>query len=442
MYTAQLRTRGAKRRSKGMIQSAVQSANQAYLNSQVGVTLNHRRPATGSDHGVGQRHAGNAELAEENGEVRSLRDKLAADMVVLVSQDSDWCGYANLMITTVRNGVHRIPMPTRVHSGCLSNQTLAHEVGHLQGLDHDRENKATGSSAYPYSTATGCARRAVSATSCRTTARAVPPDPAVLESEHVLQRLCHRHQLRVQSVEAAEAARTLNDSATKVAAYRVLPLRLRRRAPPRRSVWPCSSSVRLQRGEGRLDRQRDERERLQGRAIARRRDFSEAAGVEPGPPLLDASVGCFEQILLSGACIQQRGRFGVLGHHQRHHARCPAAAARRADRLRPATMATAPPACPGPWRDDGEQLSRCVARSGIRARACGAASTAATVPASVLSIGIHRAQGSTATRFVRPIRAAPPVTSARPKLPSHRARRHRLRRRRRGGSRRWSFYRS
>ncbi len=36
-------------------------------------------------------------------------------------------------------------------SDCLSNQSLAHELGHQQGLMHDRDNSSGWSGVYPYS---------------------------------------------------------------------------------------------------------------------------------------------------------------------------------------------------------------------------------------------------------------------------------------------------
>ncbi len=81
--------------------------------------------------------------------MRSLRDSLAADMVVLVSENTDYCGYATLWYSYSGSSTNWDAYAA-VNSGCLSNQVLAHEVGHMQQLDHNREN-ATGMAAYAYS---------------------------------------------------------------------------------------------------------------------------------------------------------------------------------------------------------------------------------------------------------------------------------------------------
>lgn len=79
-----------------MIQSAIESANQAYQNSNANITVKvvGLQQVAMSESGSGMQATLSA--LKSNTEVRSLQDKLAADMVVLVSQDSDWRGYASL----------------------------------------------------------------------------------------------------------------------------------------------------------------------------------------------------------------------------------------------------------------------------------------------------------------------------------------------------------
>lgn len=206
---------------EGNIQSAVQSAIQAYQNSAVNVTVNvvglQQSPVSESGSGMPT----TLNNFKNNATVRSLRDKLAADMVVLVSQDSDWCGYANLTITSM-NGVTNTDAYAAVYTNCLSNQTLAHELGHLQGLDHNREN-TTGTREYPYSygyrlcvtngfgdiMSYGCpgvsVPRIVSFSS-----------PSVYYNGYAT-----GISYEADPANAAEAARTLNNTAGKVANYRV-----------------------------------------------------------------------------------------------------------------------------------------------------------------------------------------------------------------------------
>jgi hypothetical protein len=203
------------------IQAAVQAANQAYLNSNVNLTLNvvglRQSPVGESGSGM----ANTLNNFKQNSTVRTTRDQLAADMVLLVSQDSDWCGYANLTITSI-NGVTNTDAYGVVYSACLSNQTLAHEVGHLQGLDHNREN-TTGTREYPYSYGY---RRCVTGGFLDIMSYACPSISVPRISNFSNPSVFYNGFATGVSYEAspttaAESARSLNANATKVAAYRV-----------------------------------------------------------------------------------------------------------------------------------------------------------------------------------------------------------------------------
>ena len=220
VYTAAAASAWGNATLESMVQSAVQSANQAYVNSQVGVTLNlvGLRQVAMSESGSGMQATLNA--LKSNGEVRSLRDSLAADMVVLVSQDSDWCGYANLTISTV-NGVSNTDAYAVAKSSCLSNQALAHEVGHLQGLDHDRASSTGTSAFYPYAygyrmCTTGGFRDVMAYPCSGATLILQFSNPSVYYNGYAT-----GVSYEANPSNAADAARALNTSATQVAAYRV-----------------------------------------------------------------------------------------------------------------------------------------------------------------------------------------------------------------------------
>jgi len=71
-------------------------------------------------------------------EAHGLHNTLRADLVVLVSEDTTYCGLAYLMgnpSVSFAGSAFAVVKPA-----CFSNQTLAHEIGHLQGNDHDRLN--------------------------------------------------------------------------------------------------------------------------------------------------------------------------------------------------------------------------------------------------------------------------------------------------------------
>lgn len=203
------------------IQAAVQSAIQAYQNSAVNVTVNvvglQQSPVAESGAGMPT----TLNNFKNNSTVRSLRDKLAADMVVLVSQDSDWCGYANLTITSI-NGVTNTDAYAAVYTNCLSNQTLAHELGHLQGLDHNREN-TTGTREYPYSygyrmcTTNGFGD--IMSYGCPGVS--VPRIVSFSSPSVYYNGYATGVSYELDPANAAEAARTINNTASKVANYRV-----------------------------------------------------------------------------------------------------------------------------------------------------------------------------------------------------------------------------
>jgi hypothetical protein len=203
-----------------MIQSAVQAGLQAYQNSGVYVTLNVvgilQSPMSESSSGM----EATLNNFRSNATVRSLRDKYAADMVTLVMQDSSWCGWSNLSVST-SNGTTNTDAYSVVASRCLSNQSLAHEIGHLQGVDHNREN--AGTPQYPYGYGY---RKCVSngfgdvmSYSCPTVS--VPrianfSNPSVYYNGYAT-----GISYELDPAHSAECARAMNNTATKVAGYRV-----------------------------------------------------------------------------------------------------------------------------------------------------------------------------------------------------------------------------
>ena len=70
--------------------------------------------------------------------VHSLRNTHGADQVALISEDTNACGIAYVMQTESTGFASWAFSVT--YSSCLTNQTLAHELGHNQGNQHDRAN--------------------------------------------------------------------------------------------------------------------------------------------------------------------------------------------------------------------------------------------------------------------------------------------------------------
>lgn len=215
VYTAAAASKWGTSTLQSMIQSAVQSANQAYQNSRSSVTLSMvGLQQVSLREGSGMQAT--LDALTKNTEVRSLRDKLAADMVVLVSQDSDWCGYASVQVSSAGTDAYAV-----VWSSCLSSQSLAHEVGHLQGLDHNRENKA-GIATYPYSygyrLCTSSGFRDIMSYACTTSVPRVLnySNPDVYYNGYATGIAYESDPSR-----SAETARTLDETAVKVAGFRV-----------------------------------------------------------------------------------------------------------------------------------------------------------------------------------------------------------------------------
>lgn len=148
VYTAASASRHGQASLESMIQSAVQSANQAYANSMVGITMNLVGTAR-VDFSEGSSMSATKSMLQSNAAVANLRNQLGADVVMLVSENSDYCGLASLMTsnsTSFASSAYGV-----VWSSCLSNQSLAHEVGHTQGLMHDRDSSGSWAGVFPYS---------------------------------------------------------------------------------------------------------------------------------------------------------------------------------------------------------------------------------------------------------------------------------------------------
>ncbi|MBF0170348.1 MAG: hypothetical protein HQK87_04555 [Nitrospinae bacterium] len=82
----------------------------------------------------------------------TLRTSYAADMVVLLINNNQNCGYGYLMATE-SNAFKTYAFSVTHHSCATGNYTFAHEMGHNQGCTHDRANASSASApvaAYAY----------------------------------------------------------------------------------------------------------------------------------------------------------------------------------------------------------------------------------------------------------------------------------------------------
>ncbi|MGA1371538.1 MAG: M12 family metallo-peptidase [Pseudomonadales bacterium] len=144
-------TAGGQASIEGAITNAVAAANAGYAHSGIAINLNLVGMAETAYAETGDFFTSLARLSgTQDGymdEIHTLRDHLKADVVVLASEDSSYCGLAYMMSsasTAFAPSAFGVVRPL-----CFSNHTLAHEIGHIQGNDHDRLNGIGGS--FPFS---------------------------------------------------------------------------------------------------------------------------------------------------------------------------------------------------------------------------------------------------------------------------------------------------
>jgi hypothetical protein len=120
-----------------LIQLAVDETNQSYVNSGIEINMvkvhtaqvSYREKATFSTHI--SRLQGTSDGYMDD--VHALRNTYAADVVVLVVNDSEACGIAAAINATAASAF------AVAHYSCITGYySFAHEVGHLQGARHDR----------------------------------------------------------------------------------------------------------------------------------------------------------------------------------------------------------------------------------------------------------------------------------------------------------------
>ncbi|MGQ0766377.1 MAG: M12 family metallo-peptidase [Gemmatimonadota bacterium] len=128
---------------ESLIELAVDVTNTSYADSYVliAASLAYSGAVTYSEAGRSHVDHVNALQAAADGmmdELHAVRNQYLADVVLLIDDDDEACGRASVILATATQafGV--------VHHNCaVSNYTLAHEVGHLQGARHDRNNDPT-----------------------------------------------------------------------------------------------------------------------------------------------------------------------------------------------------------------------------------------------------------------------------------------------------------
>ena len=139
--------------AEAAIVAAVNNANDAYVRSQVDAQLRLVHLAQINYTETGDMSVTLADL-RSNGdgkmdEAHSWRDTYGADVVSMISGDTNYCGIAYVMQNVSTSFA---PYAFNVTSKlCVSSHTMAHEIGHNQGNAHDRANAGVdGAYAYSY----------------------------------------------------------------------------------------------------------------------------------------------------------------------------------------------------------------------------------------------------------------------------------------------------
>lgn len=131
------------------VQLAVDTTNQVYINSAIGLgmRLAHMEEIAYNENGTFDDHLTRLTSTTDGimDGVHAIRNRYGADDVVLIVQDDDagaTCGKAWQM-TTLSDAFNEQAFAV-VNRGCATtNFSFAHEVGHNLGCDHDRANKAS-----------------------------------------------------------------------------------------------------------------------------------------------------------------------------------------------------------------------------------------------------------------------------------------------------------
>jgi peptidyl-Asp metalloendopeptidase len=138
------------------IANAVAKANQAYINSKVDMQLNVVYMGEVSYNETGNMTTSLTDLRGTNDgkmdAVHNLRNQYGADQVLLVTADTNYCGIAYVMSnpsTSFAPYAFGVVHDDSTYA-CLSDNTLAHELGHNQGDQHDKANSSS-AGAYDYS---------------------------------------------------------------------------------------------------------------------------------------------------------------------------------------------------------------------------------------------------------------------------------------------------
>ncbi|RPI16213.1 MAG: hypothetical protein EHM60_02495 [Lysobacterales bacterium] len=207
---------------ESMIVAAVEAANASYRQSAVNVTLSLVGLQV-TDVAEGPGMADTLQALGRDAECIEMRNSLGADIVLLITEtaEEEWCGYAYIMKS---NSTQCAPFAYAVvRSDCLSSQALTHEIGHVQGVAHDRETGGN-PGALPYAhgyrrcTQDGTAFHDIMAYRCKNT----PCASLATFASPDIYYLGHPTGIsyELDPAQSADAVRALNETGPTVAGFR------------------------------------------------------------------------------------------------------------------------------------------------------------------------------------------------------------------------------
>ena len=143
---------GGKDAMEGLVYLAVADTNESYLNSDINqrLRLAHVEEVSYTETGASLTDVKRLQNGSDGflDNVQTLRDTFAADTVTLITETLDFCGQGYFM-RTVDHSFESFAYSV-VRRDCLTGYfSLAHELGHNMGADHDLANEMGGGT-YPY----------------------------------------------------------------------------------------------------------------------------------------------------------------------------------------------------------------------------------------------------------------------------------------------------
>jgi hypothetical protein len=155
VYTSTAKTQeGGQAAIEALIALGVDSANQAYSNSQIAMQLRlvHTAEVAYAESGAIDTDLTRLRSTTDGimDQVHQLRDQHKADLVALiVDNGGNSCGIAYVMANGPRASFASSAFSVTARD-CIANNTLAHELGHNMGNAHDRATGGTGVFAYSH----------------------------------------------------------------------------------------------------------------------------------------------------------------------------------------------------------------------------------------------------------------------------------------------------